>query len=64
MSARLVIALTEIIETWEPRYPDETRFDKIRETCWNWFSGGSTAKIAAQRIEAALQADGSKVAQP
>lgn len=31
-----------------------SREDMIMQTCWNWFSGGDTAEIAAQRIEQAL----------
>jgi hypothetical protein len=53
-AAALALQLVERIDAWEPRFPNETRENMIRETCWMWFSGGSTAAIAARDIEAAL----------
>jgi hypothetical protein len=50
----LATYLAERIDNWTPHYPDETRHDMIMRICWNWYSGGSTAKIAADRVEAAL----------
>lgn len=41
-------------------YGDNQRYDMIRETCWNWFSGGGTASIAAERVEAVLDHDPEK----
>jgi hypothetical protein len=57
MAHSLAAHLADRIDTWEPRYPDETRENMIRETCWNWFSGGSTATIAARRVEEALKVE-------
>jgi type IV pilus biogenesis protein CpaD/CtpE len=58
----MTIALAEHvaneIDTFEPQYPDDTREDMIRLTCWNWMTGGSTAEIVARKIEAALEAAG------
>lgn len=49
--------LAEKIDTYAPKpddYEDEDRERMIMLTCWNWFSGGSTAHIVAAKIEAAL----------
>lgn len=58
----MTIALAEHvankINTFQPRYPDETREDMICETCWNWMAGGNTAENVARKIEAALDAAG------
>lgn len=60
MSRALVAHLAEKIASFVPRDEDDHRRDMIRETCWNWFSGGSTAAYVADKIEAALkgEADG------
>jgi hypothetical protein len=56
----MVEDLAERIHAFEPRDEDffgpadKQREDMIRLQCWNWFSGGGTAAIAAERIEAAL----------
>lgn len=55
----LAIDLSERIERWndhpsQPSYEDRTREDMIFQTCWNWFSGGSTAESVAKQIEEAL----------
>jgi hypothetical protein len=59
MAAALVERLAEKIDTWpdspQPRYGSRTREDMVRLTCWDWFSGGSTAECVAEDIEAALQ---------
>lgn len=52
--------LDEKIERFEVRdpayYGDNQLNDMIRETCWNWFSGGGTAQIAADRVEGVINA--------
>lgn len=45
--------LAEKIDTFERGYY-RTRKEMILQTCWNWFAGGGTAEIAAERIEKAL----------
>jgi len=46
------------IEAWpnrvQPSYYADTREDMVRLTCWDWFSGGSTAEYVAKKIEAVL----------
>lgn len=56
MAERLAHYLVELIEAWEPDEL-ETREDMIRDTCWNWFAGGSTAELVARQIEEALKAE-------
>lgn len=34
----------------------DSREDMIRSVCWDWMTGGSTAEVVAQRIEAVLPA--------
>lgn len=53
-SQELAVRLAERIDAWEPRDPEDTREDMVREMCWSWFSGGSTAAIVARDIEGAL----------
>lgn len=36
------------------RYLVNTREELIWHTCWDWFSGGSTAEYVAKKIEAVL----------
>lgn len=54
----MVNALSEYlgmrIESFVPRYEDETREREIMLMIWNWYSGGTTAEATAKRIEAAL----------
>lgn len=53
MTLALVEDLSAKITKWtDDRY--RTREDMIFQTCWNWFSGGSTAEYAAREIEAVL----------
>lgn len=54
MPLSLAEHLAPKIDQWTPRYPNETREAMIRETCWNWFSGGSAAEMVARKIEEAL----------
>lgn len=55
MPKALAEHLAEKIDAHSPseRY-HYSRETMIRDTCWNWFSGGSTAEHVAERIEAAL----------
>jgi hypothetical protein len=50
--------LSKKIDNWPIRVPPsyfaETREDMVRLTCWDWFSGGSTAEYVAEKIEAVL----------
>lgn len=55
MSQALAEHLAKSINNYRPHFPGQTREDMIRETCWSWMTGGGTATIVAQRIEAALQ---------
>lgn len=59
MAEGLAKQLAEKVEDFDPSefdyHGDEQREDMIRLTCWNWFSGGGTAEIAAERIEEALR---------
>jgi hypothetical protein len=58
MSDSLAKHLAAKIDAWpdvKPMYGAETREEMIRHTCWNWFSGGSTAEYVAKRIEAVLE---------
>lgn len=34
--------------------PGRSREDRIMRRCWDWMSGGTTAKYVARKIEAAL----------
>jgi hypothetical protein len=36
-------------------YEAGRREDMVQMTCWNWFSGGTTAEHVAEEIEQALQ---------
>jgi hypothetical protein len=36
-------------------YGDKQLEDKVRLICWNWFSGGGTAAIAASRVMETLE---------
>lgn len=38
----------------QPTYGARDREDMVRQTCWDWFSGGTTAEGVARRIEEAL----------
>jgi hypothetical protein len=57
VSVALAEHLANKIDTFQSRqFGPETREDMIRETCWNWMTGGSTAERAAGKIEIALKA--------
>ena len=57
----LVDHLAQKIDEWDSSehteldFGEATRHDMIRMTCWNWFSGGGTAEIAARRVELLLE---------
>jgi hypothetical protein len=58
MATALVENLAEKIDDWPRRRKHHSfrdREDMVRMTCWDWFSGGSTAECVAEDIEAALQ---------
>lgn len=45
------------IDAWpdvKPSYQAENREEMIMHACWDFFTGGSTAQIAARRLEEAL----------
>lgn len=57
MAEALAKHLAEKIDAWpggQPRYGAESREDMIRLTCWDWFSGGTTAEGVARQIEERL----------
>lgn len=53
MPKALAADLIKKLPTWDES--DRDREYEIMLTCWNWFSGGSTAESVARRIEEALQ---------
>ena len=57
MSRALVAHLAEKIASFEPRHKRDTRQDMVMRTCWDWFSGGSTAASVADKIETALKGE-------
>lgn len=62
MPLALSVELARKIDNYEPRtddLEDEDRERMIRDTCWNWFSGGGTANSLAAKIEALLVEAGS-----
>lgn len=56
MAQALANELAKKIDAWPdvPRRAGARREDMVRMTCWNRFSGHTTAVGAAKRIEAAL----------
>lgn len=50
MSQGLAQCLIEKIPEWD----SDDRERQIMLTCWNWFSGGSTAENVAHKIKMAL----------
>lgn len=51
--------LAQKIDAWpdaKPRFGVRNREDMICMTCWDWFSGGTTAESIAKEIETALDA--------
>jgi hypothetical protein len=46
------------VDTNRWRAQEDGREDGIRILCWSFFAGGSTAAIAARRIETALRKAG------
>lgn len=50
MATALVGHLAERIAAYE----GDDRERMVRDVCWNWFSGGTTAEGVARRIEASL----------
>lgn len=59
MSRAAIINLAEKIDSFRVDLcvDDRSREDMIMLTLWDWFPGGSTAKVTAQKIEAALEVD-------
>lgn len=53
MAEALAADLIEKIPGWAENDREE-RERKIMLTCWDWFSGGSTAEIVADQIKMAL----------
>lgn len=59
MPRALAAHLAEKIDAYTPKpdaLEDEDRERMVMLTCWNWFSGGTTAQSVARRIEEALGA--------
>ena len=57
MADGLIEDLAKRIDACEPVVTEGDalrRSDTIFKTCWNWFSGGSTAELATQDIEESL----------
>jgi hypothetical protein len=56
MTLALADHLAESIDNYIPRWKSQgsNRESMIRETCWNWMTGGTTAERVARDIEAAL----------
>jgi hypothetical protein len=50
MAKSLAYDLIEKMPGWDK----DDREHQIMQTCWNWFSGGSTAEAVAYKIEMAL----------
>lgn len=56
MPRALAAHLAEKVEAWDGSDEHRSREDMIRLTCWDWFSGGTTAASAARKVEEALDA--------
>lgn len=55
MSRALVVALGERIDKFDDEGGRYHREDMIRNVCWDWMTGGTTAQYVAEKIESALK---------
>lgn len=55
MARGLASDLIEKIPGWDEGNDERDREHQIMLTCWNWFSGGSTAEAVARKIETVLK---------
>lgn len=60
MAKALIVDLAKKIDGYQPQADDgdygRSREYVIHMTCWNFFSGGTTAESVARKIEEALNA--------